>query len=50
MNKLDMGKNTIKGAIQVNGHSLKLHFCIFEKSQRKHNDLDFHKKNWNIFN
>jgi len=35
-------KNIIKGTIQVNGHSLKLHFCIFEKSQVKHNSLDCH--------
>jgi hypothetical protein len=27
-----MGKNTIKGTTQVNGHSLKLHFCMFERS------------------
>ncbi len=33
----------------MNGHSLKLHFCIFEKSQRKHNSLDCHKSIWNIF-
>jgi hypothetical protein len=24
-------------------HSLKLHFCMFEKSQEKHNSLDCHK-------
>ncbi len=35
-------KNTIKRATQVCGHSLKLHFCMFEKSQRKHNSLDYH--------
>jgi hypothetical protein len=28
-----MGKIIVKGATQVNGHSLKLHFCMFEKSQ-----------------
>jgi hypothetical protein len=27
----------------MNGHSLKLHFCTFEKSQVKHNNLDCHK-------
>jgi len=27
-----MGKNTIKGNTKVNGHFLKLHFCMFEKS------------------
>jgi hypothetical protein len=36
-----MGKITIKGAIQVNGHSLKLHFYMFERSQMKHNNLDY---------
>jgi hypothetical protein len=35
-------KNIIKGAAQGSGHSLKLHFCMFEKSQRKHNSLDYH--------
>ncbi len=29
------GKNTIRGATQVNGHSLKLHFYMFERSQGK---------------
>jgi hypothetical protein len=33
----------------VNGHSLKLHFCMFEKSQGKYNNLDCHKKIWNVF-
>jgi hypothetical protein len=37
-----LGKTTIKRAIQVNEHSLNLHFCIFERSQRKHNSLDCH--------
>ncbi len=35
--------NIVKGATQVNGHSLKLHFCMFENSQGKHNSLDYHK-------
>ncbi len=39
-----LGKNTIKGTIQMIGHSLKLHFCMFEKSQGKHNILDCQKK------
>jgi hypothetical protein len=43
------GKNTIKGATQVNGHSLKLHFCTFEKLQVKHNSLDCHNVYWNVF-
>jgi hypothetical protein len=44
-------KNTIiiKGATQMSGHSLKLHFCMFERSQGKHNNLDCHKCFWNIF-
>jgi hypothetical protein len=25
-----LGKNIVKGATQVSGHSLKLHFCVFE--------------------
>jgi hypothetical protein len=37
-----LGKITIKRAIQVNEHSLNFHFCIFERSQRKHNNLDYH--------
>jgi len=44
-----MGKIIVKGATQVNGHSLKLHFCMFEKSQGKHNGLDCHNFFWNIF-
>jgi hypothetical protein len=27
----------------VNGNSLKLHLCIFERSQGKHNDLNSYK-------
>jgi hypothetical protein len=27
----------------VSGHSLKLHFCMFERSQVKNNSLDCHK-------
>jgi hypothetical protein len=26
----------------VNGHFLKLHFCMFERSQMKHDSLDCH--------
>ncbi len=33
----------------MSGHSLKLHFCMFERSQGKHNSLDCHKYFWNIF-
>jgi len=43
------GVITVKGTTQVNGHSLKLHFCMFEKSQGKYNSLDCHKFFWNIF-
>jgi hypothetical protein len=39
-----MDKIAVKGATQVSGHSLKPHFCMFEKSQGKYNSLD-----WNIF-
>ncbi len=46
---LILGKITIKRTTQVGGHSLKLHFCIFERSQGKHNCLDYHKIVWNIF-
>jgi hypothetical protein len=48
-NNLGLGKITIKGTSQGSGHSLKLHFCMFEISQGKHNNLDCHKKIWNIF-
>jgi hypothetical protein len=34
-----MGKIRVKGATQVSGHSLKLHFCMFGRSQGKHNNL-----------
>jgi hypothetical protein len=47
--KTYQGKITMKGATQVNGHSLKLHFCMFERSQGKYNSLDCHKNFWNIF-
>jgi hypothetical protein len=43
-----MGKIKIKRATQVNGHTLKSYFCMFEKSQRKHNNLDCHNVFWNI--
>jgi hypothetical protein len=33
----------------VSGHFWKLHFCLFEKSQGKHNSLDHHKKNLIFF-
>jgi hypothetical protein len=33
----------------MSGHSLKLHFYMFERSQGKHNSLDYHKCFWNIF-
>jgi hypothetical protein len=34
-------KNIVEGATQVSGHSLKLHFCMFERSQGEHNSLDY---------
>jgi hypothetical protein len=30
------GKNIVKGITQVSGHSLKLFFCMFERSKVKH--------------
>ncbi len=33
----------------MSGHSLKIAFYMFEKSQGKHNSLDCHKCFWNIF-
>jgi hypothetical protein len=33
----------------MSGHILKLHFCMFEKSQGKHNSLDCHKSFWKYF-
>ncbi len=41
---LPHGKNIVKGATQVSGHSLKLHICMFEISKVKHNSF-----NCNIF-
>jgi hypothetical protein len=41
---LILSKNIVKGTTQVSGHSLNLYFCMFEKSQLKHNNLDCHKK------
>jgi hypothetical protein len=37
------GKIIANRATQVSGHSLKLYFCMFERSQGKHNSLDCHK-------
>jgi hypothetical protein len=37
-----MGKITVKGTTQMSGHSLKLHICMFERSQGKHHSLDCH--------
>jgi hypothetical protein len=30
--QMHMGKIIVKRANQMNGHSLKLHFCMFERS------------------
>jgi hypothetical protein len=43
-----MGKNVVKRAIQVSGHSFKLHFCMFERSQGKHEIWNIISC-WNIF-
>jgi hypothetical protein len=39
-----LGKNIVKGATKMNGHSLKQHFCMFQIAQVKHNNLDCYKK------
>jgi hypothetical protein len=39
---LDLGKIIVKKATQVSGHFLKLHFCMFKRSQMKYNNLDYH--------
>jgi len=44
-----MGKIIVNGTTQVSGHSLKLHFCMFERSQGKHNSLDCHNFFGNMF-
>jgi len=44
-----LGKNTIKRTTQVSGCFLKVYFCMFERSQVKHNSLDCHKFFGNIF-
>ncbi len=44
-----MGKIIVKGATKVSGHFLKLHFCMFEKSQGKHNSLNCDNFLLNIF-
>jgi len=36
LNNAYVGKNKVKGTTQMNGHFLKLHFCMFERSQMKH--------------
>jgi len=43
------GKNTMKGIPQVSAHFFRWHFCMFEKSQMKHNSLDCHNLFGNIF-
>jgi hypothetical protein len=43
------GKKINKGATQVSGDFLELNFCMFERSQNKHNSLDCHKCFWNVF-
>jgi hypothetical protein len=35
--------NIVKGATQITRHFFKLHFCMFERSQGKHNSLDYRK-------
>jgi hypothetical protein len=43
-------KIIVEGATQVGGHSLKLHLCMFERSQVKHNSMDCHNFFGIIFN
>jgi hypothetical protein len=38
-----LGKIIVIGATQVSEHFLKLYFWMFERSQGKHNSLDYHK-------
>jgi hypothetical protein len=49
LNNTYVGKNKVKVATQMSGHFLQLHFCMFEKSQMKHNSLDCHNFFRNIF-
>ncbi len=50
INEYDLGKNIVKGTAQaISGHSLKLYFCMFGRSQVTHNYLDCHIFFWNIF-
>jgi hypothetical protein len=39
--KSSLGKNTVKKTTQVSEHFFKLHFCMFNRSQVKHNSLDY---------
>ncbi len=45
---MPLGKITVKGPTQINGHSSKLHFFMFKISQGKHNTLDCHNFFGNI--
>jgi len=40
---VQLGKIIVKGTTPMSGHSLELHFCVFERSQGNHNNLDCHK-------
>jgi hypothetical protein len=45
----NLGKDIVKGATQVWGHSLKLYFCMFKSSKGNHNNLDYHEFFWDFF-
>jgi hypothetical protein len=32
----------------MSGHFLELHFCMFERSQGKHNNLNYHRFFWDF--
>jgi len=49
LNNTYVGKNKVKGATQMSGHFFKLLFCMFERSQMKHNSSNCHKFFRNIF-
>jgi hypothetical protein len=44
-----LGKIIVKGVTQVSGYSLKLLFCMFKRSQGRHNSVEGHNLFWNIF-
>jgi hypothetical protein len=49
LNNTYVSENKVKVATQMSEHFLKLHFCMFERSQMKYNSLDCHNFFRNIF-